>query len=431
MTKPERKVDWSEATGYKITDEDIERARLLLGYDEASSRRESSRSATADNIRAFALSVGCDNPLYCDEDYAHGTRWGGVIAPGTITINAPLRGDPRPEHLVRAKKSLFRGIHQMHSGTSWEWYRPLRPGDTVYSFSGEESLEVKESEYGGRTVHRSSRDVQFNQNAEVICVRRTLLVQSERATAAKRGKYMDIEPAFYTDELLEEIDAIYASEQVRGAEPRVWEDVAKGDLLGTMAKGPMTVSDIICMHSTGFALLPFGPMTGRIRYKHMHKMPKAYVKNKSGIPDTIMRMHWDDKWARALGSPMAYDYGFQRECWLHHYLTDWCGDDAIVLGMSSEMRKFNYLGDFQTITGSIADKRIDRGGLVVEADVRMVNQRGETTMEARAVVALPSKERGVPDYPDPPAELAEKARTLLARHHELGRTGKPADQVED
>jgi len=419
MTEAERKVDWSEATGYKITDEDIERARLLLGYDEASARRDTSRIATEDNIRAFAHSIGCDNPLYCDEDYAATTRWGGVIAPGTISLHAPLRGDPRPEEIARAKKSLFRGIHQMHSGTSWEWYRPIRPGDTVYSFSGEESLEVKPSQYGGRTVHRTSRDVQFNQDAEVICVRRTTLVHSERSTAAKRGKYMDIEPAFYTDEQLAEIDAIYAAEHVRGAKPRHWEEVAIGDPLGAMGKGPMTVSDIICMHSTGFALLPFGPMTGRIRHKHKQKMPKAYVKNKNGIPDTIMRMHWDDDWARALGSPMAYDYGFQRECWLHHFLTDWCGDDAIVLRMSSEMRKFNYLGDFQTITGEVTGKREDGGRRLADVAVQMVSQRGDKTLEAEATVALPSRARENPEYPEPPADIAARARAFLERHREL------------
>lgn len=420
MSEQNRTADLAEATGYKITDADIERARLLVGYDEASSRRESARIATEDNIRAFALSIGCDNPLYCDEDYARTSRWNGVIAPGTITINAPLRGDPRPEHIARAKKSLFRGIHQVHSGTSWNWYRPIRPGDTIYSFAGEESVDVKRSEFGGRTVLRTSRDVQFNQNAEVICIRRTLLVHSERATAARRGKYMDIPPASYTDEDLAEIDSIYAAEQVRGAEPRYWEDVQVGDGLGSMGKGPLTVSDIICMHSTGFALLPFGPMTGRLRYKHKQKMPAAYVKNKQGIPDTIMRMHWDDDWARHLGSPMAYDYGFQRECWLHHYLADWCGDDAIVLRMSSEMRKFNYLGDFQKITGEVATKRRDEGLAVVDVDVRFVSQRGDETMKAVATVALPSREFGNPSYPDPPADLAQRATMFLDRHRALG-----------
>lgn len=413
-------VDWSEHTSVKITDKDIERARLLVGYDEASSRRDNASVASLDNIRAYAISIGCDNPLYCDPDYARNTRWGDLIAPGTMLLRMPLRGDPRPEAMARAKKGLFRGIHQVHSGTSWEWYRPVRPNDTVYSFIGEESVDVKRSEFGGRTVFRTSRDVQFNQNAEIIGIQRTHVVHSERDTAAKRGKYMDIEPAVYTDEDLADIDAIYAAERVRAAEPRYWEDVSVGDSLGVMGKGPLTVSDIICMHTTGFALLPFGPLTSRMRYKARLKMPAAFVKNARGIPDTVMRMHWDDDWARALGAPMAYDYGFQRECWLNHYLTDWCGDDGIVLRMKSEIRKFNYLGDFQKIRGEITDKRLEEGRATVDVKVQFVSQREETTMKAVATIALPSSQHGQAEYPDPSEDLQAKAKAFLTRHHELG-----------
>ena len=74
--------------------------------------------------------------------------------------------------------------------------------------------------------------------------------------------------------------------------------------MGEMAKGPLTVSDIICLHSTGFALLPFGPATSRVAYKRRQKMPASFVKNERGIPDTIMRMHWDDDWARYLADSM-------------------------------------------------------------------------------------------------------------------------------
>jgi hypothetical protein len=187
-----------------------------------------------------------------------------------------------------------------------------------------------------------------------------------------------------------------------------------------MGKGPLTVSDIICMHSTGFALLPFGPTTSRLRHKRKLAMPASLVKNARGIPDTVMRMHWDDDWARAVGSPMAYDYGFQRECWLAHYLTDWCGDDGFVLRMNSEMRKFNYLGDFQTITGEVVARHDDAGYPVVDVVVRFTSQRGDVTLEATATIALPSRAKGLPDYPAPPADIAERARQFLERHRELG-----------
>ena len=50
-----------------------------------------------------------------------------------------MRGDkPDP----RAKGGSYRGIHAFVSGGSWEWYRPVYPGDTIYSFNGDETCEV-------------------------------------------------------------------------------------------------------------------------------------------------------------------------------------------------------------------------------------------------------------------------------------------------
>jgi acyl dehydratase len=421
LTEKTRDVDWSEATGAKITPEHIERARLLIGFDEAAHIREHVATAQQDNIRNFALAYGCDNPLHCEPDYARKTRWGDVVAPGpmAITMGAGLRSDPRPEAMARAKKGLFKGIHQLHSGTEWEWFHPIRPGDTIYRFSGEESVEVKNSEFAGTSVLRTSRTVYFNQRAEVACVQRTLLIHSERDAAAKRGKYKSAEPANYTAEDLAAIDAIYAAEKVRGAELRYFEDVEVGDSLGAMAKGPLTVTDIVCFHTTGFAQLPWGPATSRVAYKRRQTMPAAFVKNSQGIPDIIMRMHWEDDWARALGSPMAYDYGFQRECWLYHYLTDWCGDDGVVLRLRDEIRKFNYLGDTQMITGEVVGKKVEDGHATVDVAVRFTSQRGETTVEATATVALPSRAHGEADYPKAPPELETRARAFLKRHHEL------------
>src|ERR1700752_4476963 len=46
--------DWEKAVSYSITDEDIERARLLVGVDLAMKHREYIQTATTDNIRNFA-----------------------------------------------------------------------------------------------------------------------------------------------------------------------------------------------------------------------------------------------------------------------------------------------------------------------------------------------------------------------------------------
>jgi acyl dehydratase len=422
MSDAAQTAAWSESTTARITPDHIERARFLIGYDEPSSVRQPVTTPSEDSIRLFAMSYGSDNPLHCDADYARKTRWGGVVAPGPMVniMGTPLKGDPRPEAIARAKKGLLKNIHMYHSGTEWEWYGPIRAGDTIYNFKGEESVQVKTSEFGGVTVLRTSRTVYMNQRAEVVAVVRLLIVHSERKTAANRGKYRDIPPASYTAEDIAAIDAIYAAEQVRGAEPRYWEDVEVGDSLGVMAKGPLTVSDIIAQHMTGLAETPFGPSMGRLGYQRRRKMPAAYSLNPYGIPDLVMRVHWDDEWSREVGHPRAYDYGLQREFWLYHYLTDWCGDDGIVLRMGCDIRKFNYIGDTQTLTGEITARRVeDDGRTTVDVAVRFENQRGEQTTTGHATVALPSRAQGQARYAEPPADLSERAQAIMARHREL------------
>jgi acyl dehydratase len=181
--------DWQKAVAYEITDHDIERQHKLVGFDEAAGSREYMQTATVDNIRNWAHGCGDDNPLFCDPAYARKTRWGGVIAPGMMAgqINKPMRGDPVPDEIRALRKSLFKGIHVFVSGSSWDFYRPVYPGDTIYSFRGDESVVVKPSEFAGRSVITVRRDVKVNQRAEVVAVYRTLRVLTERKTAVDKG----------------------------------------------------------------------------------------------------------------------------------------------------------------------------------------------------------------------------------------------------
>ncbi len=412
--------EWQKATAYKIADEDIERQRKLLGFDEAAGTREYIQTATVDNIRNFSHGCGNDNPLHCDPQYAAGSRWGGIIAPGMMAgvINSPMRADPIPPEIRELRKSLFRGVHVFVSGSTWDFYRPIFPGDTLFSFKGEESCEVKQSEFAGRSVINVRRDVKVNQRGEVVAVYRMLRVLTERKTAASKGKYRGITPATYTDEDIAEIDAIYAAEKVQGAVKLNFSDVSVGDSLGTMAKGPLTVTDVICFHAGGYGFVPYAPTVGRLAFKNRRRIGAFYIKNKYGIPDVAQRLHWDPKWAQAVGNPMAYDYGVMRENYLYHYLTDWCGDDGIVIHVRDEIRKFNYMGDTQTITGQVTGKRQEGGQNLVDVTVRFTNQRDEETVSAIATIALPAAEKPA-SYPPVPPELAEKATRMMSRHWEL------------
>ena len=414
--------EWNKATAYAITDEDIERQRKLLGFDEPSPHREYIQTATTDNIRNFSVGCGDDNPLYCDPDYARATRWGSVIAPGMMAgiINAPMLGDPIPDEIKALKKSLFRGIHVFVSGSTWDWYRPIYPGDTLYSFNGEETCEVKDSEFAGRSVINVRRDVKVNQRGEVVSVYRILRILTERKTAAKKGKYADIKPATYDDDAIAAIDAVYAAEQVRGAERRDWSSVKVGDSLGKMAKGPLTVTDVIVYHAGGYGFVPYAPTVGRLAHKNRKRIAPFYIKNEYGVPDVAQRLHWDPLWAQAIGNPMAYDYGVMRESYLWHYLSDWAGDNGIIVKMHDEIRKFNYMGDTQFVSGEVTGKREENGQFLVDVKAVFINQRGDETVRGTATIALPSKGR-IAMYPPVPEDLAEEAARMMARHWELSK----------
>ncbi|MGZ5379598.1 MAG: FAS1-like dehydratase domain-containing protein [Mycobacterium sp.] len=409
---------FEDATKAEIDEADVEKDRAALGVWAASRSEELLATATPEAIRNFARSYGDDNPLYTDPAHGPSTRWGGQIAPQIMAavLNAPMRGDKLPKEL---RGGSYRGIHAFVSGGTWEWYRPIYPADTLYSFSGLESVDEKQSEFAGRSIIRILRDVKINQHAEVVGVYRTLVIYTERKKARDKGKYSSIEEPSYTKQDIEELDNIYAAETVRGSQPRFWEDVVVGDDMGTMAKGPLTTTDMIVFHSGGYGFVPYGLKTGRLAYQNRKRIAPFYIDNEYGVPDVAQRVHWDSDWAKAIGNPRAYDYGVLRECWIHHFLTDWMGDAAIVVRQHDEIRKFNYHGDIQYLTGRVDGKRVEDGMTLADVSVEVRNQRGDTTAQADATISLPSREHGAALLPEPPAELRRDAIKMFERHGEL------------
>ncbi len=413
---------------YTFREEDIQRARDLVGVYHAVTQREQYTRATPDIMRNFARSYGDDNPLFVDEEYGLDTRWGGQIAPPMINIGLTkdLLADPVPKE---QRRPSFRGIHVFVSGTTTDWYRPVYDGDTLYSFQGFENVELKESEFAGRSLIVTRIHVQFNQRAEVVQTQRVITIHTERHESKKRKKYDAIEPASYTPEDIAKIDEIYAAEVRRGANTRYFEDVEVGASLGTMAKGPLTTTDMVVFHSGGYGFAPYTPSSSRLAYKNRQRIAPFYIPNEQGIPDVAQRIHWDSEYARSIGLPAAYDYGMMRDCWLSHFLTDWIGDEGWLETMSSQMRKFNYLGDTHTFTGEVVGKRIEGDRYLVDVELRGTSQRGEVTCPATATISLPSRETGLAVLPTAPVELERVAAQMLKRSGELRAEKRRAAQV--
>lgn len=116
---------------------------------------------------------------------------------------------------------------------------------------------------------------------------------------------------------------------------------------------------------------------------------------------------------------MAYDYGVMRQCWFYHHVSDWMGDDAFVVRMEDSVRKFNYQGDTQFLSGKVVGKRVDAGMRVVDLELHMKSQRDVETAYAEATVSLPSREAGPALLPSVPPDLARRTTQMYARHAEL------------
>jgi acyl dehydratase len=417
-TQPAKSDVANPDTAERFREDDITRARSLVGVYHATTQREHFTVAGEDVIHNFARGYGDDNPLFTDPAYGASSRWGSMIAPPMIgiAVNKPLLADPVPRD---QRRPSFRGIHAFVSGSNITFYSPVYPGDTLYQFQGFENVDVKESEFAGRSVIITRTHVRMNQRVQVVSVSRVTVIYAERHEAQGRNKYAEIQPASYTGDDIAEIDAIYEAETRRGPEKRYWEDVGIGDTTGTTAKGPLTVTDMIVFHAGGYGFTPYTPSAARLGYLNRKRIRAFYVPNEFGVPDVAQRVHWDNDWARSVGVPMAYDYGMLRDCWLTHHLTNWMGDDGWLVRHSSQMRKFNYVGDTHLFTGEVTGKRVEDGRYLVDIALRGTSQRGEVTCPAEATVALPSRDGGGVALPAAPPDVSCTAVAMLSRHGEL------------
>jgi len=396
--------------GPKITDEGIEKLRARIGIAQPNPVPPHYLSPSTDTFRIVAQSYGDDNPLWCDPAYAAASRWGGPLAPpplvgGDSIIGTDVLTDTDLARQDELKGDPLRGVHAFYSACEREWWAPLRPHRSQQRRNALVGVLDKSSEFAGRAVHEWNANIFADtETGKPLAGQYRLMIRTERSEATKRKKYDAIEPWTWTEEAIDELDALYAQEAPRGNEPRWFEDVEVGDALTPMLKGPLTVTDMVVWH-TGMGMGMYGVAPLRLAYQNRQRIPRFYHRDPQGMWDAMQRVHWDPEFARRSGNPTTFDYGRMRETWMIHALTDWMGDDAWLWKLRVEFRKFNYVGDAQFITGTVTRKYLaeDARGLhpAVDLELQATSQRGEVTAPATATVLLPSHERGAVALPAP------------------------------
>ena len=383
------------AWGY-VDDEAIEAARSLIGVPLKRERSRWVSAATDDAIDHFVEGIGDNNPLWVNAEYGQGSRWGTRLAPPTFLYAVDLT--------VVAPK--LPGVQWLHAGTDWTFYDVVRLGDAFDVTAKLTDVAVKSGKFADRWVLQTGQiDYTRRSDGKLVCraLGHTARTPRGEQLVKKDGskKYEAREAHRYSAEELEMIEKQILEEEVRGAEPRYWEDVQVGDPLGPVVKGPLTTTDIIAFYSGTLGARQYGGAHGNVvRYRRRHD--DYTISEITGAKDSAGRGHVEAKTgADTVGMGGAYDLCPQRLSWGGHLLTNWMGDDGFLYQYNGKVKRPNLVGDTTWWTGEVTGKSIVEGRPAVEVSVKALNQQDIQTADGTAVIFLPSREHGQVEVPLP------------------------------
>jgi acyl dehydratase len=351
------------------------------------------RYVNRDSIHHAARAVGDANPLWNEPEHAKRSRFGKLVAPPALLYAVHWgawdmrRGEGLP------------GVHGLHSGDHWYYYQPLLEGEEVHATKTLVAADDMEGRWAGHSIMQRRNFKFMNGNGDLVARCIMSAIRGERDAGKKRGKYADIKKASYTPEEIAAIDDEIAAEIVRGSDVRNWEDVSPDEEMQPIVRGPLTVPEMMgWIQGIGSPHV----RSGQFWLRYRRQSPKVAVPDpRTGIPEAVERVHWDDFMAGELGMPAAYDYGSQRGGWASHFMTNWTGDDGFLAELDVQYRGMYFLGDTLRISGVVEDKWTGKktGTGYVECKITGINQRGDMIMPGHATVALPSKAGGPLSFP--------------------------------
>ncbi|MFN3974871.1 MAG: MaoC family dehydratase N-terminal domain-containing protein [Dehalococcoidia bacterium] len=118
------------------------------------------------HIRRFAEAIGDPNPLFNDEVAARQSRYGGLIAPPTF---------------LRAVRSEMvevdlPGSRLLDAGSEWEYFEPVRPGDTITATA--RIVDVRERPLRvGQAIFVIQEITYTNQFGQKVATQRSTLIR--------------------------------------------------------------------------------------------------------------------------------------------------------------------------------------------------------------------------------------------------------------
>ncbi|MBI4310435.1 MAG: MaoC family dehydratase N-terminal domain-containing protein [Chloroflexi bacterium] len=393
-------------------------------YEQSGPPYEAAFHLDSRTAALYAYSIGDDNPLYTDPEYAKTTRYGCQIAPGPVFVmvrHPSVHGASRPQGYP---------VANFFSGAAWEFYDAVRVGSRFRSSKvSKEFIERRGAQ--GTLLFLISDDYFWDFHGDLLskCYGIQIMVPQP---AMGGGRVMPVErlgermmynrkASQFTPEQVQQYVGMMEGRRRRGAEPRYWEDVQVGEKIGPMVLPPWTLQDQECLHyltycSWGGAEEDSDALAFEPSFRRLRRRPGGARTNPLTMwPWTPGAEHEDAVLASYRGQPGPFDFGIQRVQIPQQLLTNWMGDDGFIRRMFFALRRPVYYGDVTVYTGEVVKKYkvVQEGddqpggvpgkreyyavGIVVEG----ANQVGEVHAPGTATVYLPSREGGPVQLPVP------------------------------
>jgi acyl dehydratase len=313
-----------------------------------------------EDIYKFAKSVGDNNPLWLDVDYASGTRWGGIVAPPTFVDRFTpfyVLGDDNSQGFLGGPMPVERPFkHGFSAGDEHEIRRPVRPGDFITVTTTISDLFEKRGRPGvGLMLFVRYVKTYRNQRNEIVSICRWTSVGYEGPDDDEQessGPPPTVRPTPDAGQT-----APTTGREIPWATQVHFEDVEEGSDLTPLDK---------------------------------LQTQKRFIRWAQASND-LSDIHYDYQLMRDRGMPDVVGQGALSAAYIVNMLSDWYAPDGFMKSFGVQYRHYSLPGDVLTTRGVVTSKYEEYGDNLVEVDVWAENQDGRRVTVGHAVVSLPSR----------------------------------------
>jgi acyl dehydratase len=314
----------------------------------------------ADGIRAFSYAIPDHNALYLDAEYAADTRWKGIIAPpgylyahGSPAWLGSLPGirDAQGNELKNADNAT----------ESWEFYKPVRPGDTIHSYGVLEKATPKQSRKLGECVLVTEGMRFTNQRGETVAKLTSHSFRFKGKQVAEAGTIATVYPPMSEGQWTRNVatppllPGTRPTPERRRDPVRYFEDVAVGDAITPLEIGPIMAFDIGRFNAATIG-------TGYDRIGRTGHIP-------DGFAPGVLRIQW---------------FGAM--------LSRWAGPDAWITAISQRNEEWVLVGYKLVLSGTVTAKNVVDGRPLIEAEIVCHSELGFRTNSGTAQIEMASRE---------------------------------------